>query len=36
MTISRDENGSLTSTIGTDPLPEIKEAWHDGRIDVLS
>lgn len=36
MTISRAEDGSLISTISTDPLPEIKQTWHDVRIDVLS
>ena len=36
MTISRDENGSLTSTISMDPLPEIECPWHDVRVDVLS
>lgn len=36
MNISRDENGSLTSTISTDPLRGINQAWHDTFIDVLS
>ncbi|KAJ6035902.1 alpha-galactosidase A [Penicillium herquei] len=36
MSISRDENGSLRSTISTDPLPEIEYVWHDVRVDVLS
>lgn len=36
MTISRDEDGSLKSTISTDPLPEIQTTWHELRVDVLS
>ncbi|OTA78342.1 hypothetical protein M434DRAFT_402234 [Hypoxylon sp. CO27-5] len=36
MTLSRGEDGSLTSTISTDPLPEIQTAWHPQRVDVLS
>ncbi|KAJ9142580.1 Lipopolysaccharide kinase (Kdo/WaaP) family protein [Coniochaeta hoffmannii] len=36
ITISRDENGSLTSTISMDPLPEIQTTWHELRVDVLS
>jgi hypothetical protein len=37
MTITRDKNdGSLTSTISTDPLREIKTTWHEVSIDVLS
>jgi hypothetical protein len=36
MTISRDENGSLTSNISLDPLPEIQTTWHELRVDVLS
>ncbi|KAK7427641.1 hypothetical protein QQZ08_005916 [Neonectria magnoliae] len=36
MTISRDEDGSLTSTISTDPLPEIQTVWHEARVNVLS
>lgn len=35
MTISRGEDGSLTSTISTDPLPEIQTTWHELRVDVL-
>ncbi|KAG9251496.1 alpha-galactosidase A [Emericellopsis atlantica] len=36
MTISRDEDGSLTSIISTDPLPEIQTTWHELHVDVLS
>ncbi|KAM5345887.1 hypothetical protein ACJ41O_011748 [Fusarium nematophilum] len=36
MRISRDENGSLTSTISNDPLREIQTTWHETRIDILS
>ena len=36
MTISRDENGSLMSTISTDPLPEVRTTWHALHVDVLS
>lgn len=36
MTISQDEDGSLTSSISLDPLPEIRTAWHALRVDVLS
>ncbi|KAI5856719.1 alpha-galactosidase A [Durotheca rogersii] len=35
MVISRDKNGSLTSTTSTDPLPEIQTTWHELRVDVL-
>ncbi|KAI1413532.1 hypothetical protein F5Y13DRAFT_188964 [Hypoxylon sp. FL1857] len=35
MTLSRDEDGSLTSAISTDPLPEIRITWHELRIDLL-
>ncbi|KAK7408213.1 hypothetical protein QQX98_009622 [Neonectria punicea] len=36
MTISRDEDGSLTSAISTDPLPEMQTVWHEARVNVLS
>ncbi|KAM0433924.1 hypothetical protein ACHAPT_003868 [Fusarium lateritium] len=36
MTISRDEDGSLTSAMSMDPLPEIRTAWHEQRVDVLT
>ncbi|KAB5559954.1 alpha-galactosidase A [Coniochaeta sp. 2T2.1] len=37
MIISRDEDsGLLTSTTSTDPLPEIRTAWHEQRVNVLS
>ncbi|KAK1764892.1 alpha-galactosidase A [Phialemonium atrogriseum] len=36
MIISRDEDGYLTSTISTDPLPGIRATWHERRVDVLS
>ncbi|OTA60871.1 alpha-galactosidase A [Hypoxylon sp. EC38] len=36
MTLSRGEDGSLTSAISTDPLPEIRTAWHELRVDVLN
>lgn len=36
MTISRDDNGSLVSTASTNPLPEIRTAWHEQHVDVLS
>ncbi|KAG5752783.1 hypothetical protein H9Q70_004591 [Fusarium xylarioides] len=36
MTISQDENGSLTSVISMDPLPEIRTAWHEQHVDVLT
>ncbi|KAG4258104.1 hypothetical protein FPRO03_03059 [Fusarium proliferatum] len=36
MTISQDENGSLTSVISMDPLPEIRTEWHEQHVDVLT
>ncbi|KAF4446304.1 alpha-galactosidase A [Fusarium austroafricanum] len=36
MSISRDENGSLTSVTSMDPLPEIRTAWHEQHVDVLT
>jgi hypothetical protein len=35
MIISRDGNGSLTSIVSSDPLPEIESTWHETRINVL-
>ncbi|CVK91694.1 uncharacterized protein FPRN_09528 [Fusarium proliferatum] len=36
MTISQDENGSLTSVISMDPLPEIRTEWHEQHVDILT
>ncbi|VTT55865.1 unnamed protein product [Fusarium fujikuroi] len=36
MTISQDENGSLTSVISMNPLPEIRTEWHEQHVDVLT
>ncbi|KAH7265456.1 uncharacterized protein BKA55DRAFT_590739 [Fusarium redolens] len=33
---SRLANGSLTSVISMDPLPEIRTAWHEQHVDVLT
>ena len=34
--ISRQEEGSLTSTVSTNPLPEVQTSWDKLHIDVLS
>jgi hypothetical protein len=36
MTISRDENGSLTAVTPMDALPKIRTAWHEQHVDVLT
>lgn len=35
-TISRDDNGTLKSAISMDPQPEIRTAWHEKHVDVLT
>jgi hypothetical protein len=36
MEISRAADGSLTSTIGDDPLPTVQKTFHPNRVDILS
>ena len=36
MRISRDEHGHLMPIVSNDPLPEVRTAWHERRVDVLS
>lgn len=36
MVISRDNTGSLETTISTDALPGVQTTWHAQRVDVLS
>ncbi|KAF5685389.1 alpha-galactosidase A [Fusarium circinatum] len=36
MTISQDENSSLKPVISMDPLPEIRTAWYERHVDILT